>query len=385
MLYCFDKDLNWDYAIKEMAITKMNRNGILYDHQKKIFLDFDGNMIVLTGYTIFPRTGCSQIYDMIEQIEKQGGISLLSKEDLEKVDRWPEYYELKRKIEIIKGRNLINSNTISRLEETYGKEIFFKTVEKDFSSVIPIELLKDRECAFYKTLEYHLEKEFIISEKVEIIEDKYGKKEYRCVVRNGEIYNISRLTTEVFHEIEEKVLIRLQEILGQVKGVLPKDFVVDLFCYRKNNREYIDVVEFNNIHSSGPFLYNSIMEKSDDLLHKEKRKISRVFVDSFDECSDDGIMIEERNNLYDVPKSFSHDLRNICVTGSIDGWCHDVVVGIDDFKEHGIELKLGIFQVITDDDLLMTEEEQRKDFEEAGLSEEEIKLLKKMLEENKSN
>jgi len=114
-------------------------------------------------------------------------------------------------------------------------------------------------CAFYRTLEYHLEKEFIISEKVEIAEDDYGKKEYRCFVIDGEIANISRFTVDVFHEIEEEILRKLQEILRQLGEVFPKDFVVDIFQYRKENREYIDVVEFINILSSGLFLNNSFM------------------------------------------------------------------------------------------------------------------------------
>lgn len=90
MFYCFDKDLNWNYAIKEMAFAKMNKNGILYDSKKKIFLDLDGNKIDIIGYSIFPRTGCNQIYDMIREIEKQGGISLVSEEDIKKVNQWPE-------------------------------------------------------------------------------------------------------------------------------------------------------------------------------------------------------------------------------------------------------------------------------------------------------
>ena len=45
MLYCFDKNLPWDYSKREMAISKMNQNGILYDNKLKIFTDFDGNII----------------------------------------------------------------------------------------------------------------------------------------------------------------------------------------------------------------------------------------------------------------------------------------------------------------------------------------------------
>lgn len=292
-------------------------------------------------------------------------------------------YNTIRKIKILKGKDLIESDTIDRLEKTYGEKIFFKTVEKDFSSVIPIELLKDQECAFYKALQYHLEKEFIVSEKVVIQEDKYGKKEYRCFVIDGEIANISRFTTDIFHEIEEEILTRLQEIVRQVKDVLPKYFVVDVFEYQKNDKKYIDVVEFNGIYSSGPYLYNSIMKKSEDLLHKNKRKISHIFMDTLDECMEDGLVLNERDNLYDDPKSFSHDLRNICLLGSIDGWCHDSIVSVEDFKRHEPGIWFGDFQKITDEDLCLTEKQMEEEWKKEGLSEEQIKLLRKMLNKNK--
>lgn len=231
-------------------------------------------------------------------------------------------------------------------------------------------------CAFYRTLEYHLEKEFIISEKVEIAEDDYGKKEYRCFVIDGEIANISRFTVDVFHEIEEEILRKLQEILRQLGEVFPKDFVVDIFQYRKENREYIDVVEFNNIHSSGPFLYNSIMEKSEDLLHRDKRKISGVFMDKWNECREQGFMIDERTNLYDVPGTFSHDLRNICVLRSRDGWCHDSIIDIEDFKKHESKINLCDFEEITDDSFFI-EKESEREWKEEGLDDEQIQLLKK--------
>ncbi len=52
-----------------------------------------------------------------------------------------------------------------------------KTKEKKFSGVIDIDLLKDEECVFYKALSNHKEDEFIISEKIDIKCDQYGKKE----------------------------------------------------------------------------------------------------------------------------------------------------------------------------------------------------------------
>ena len=83
MLYCFDKNLPWDYSKREMAISKMNQNGILYDNKLKIFTDFDGNIIDIKSKLIFPRTGETQIHDMNDEIIKQGGIPIMSNNDVE--------------------------------------------------------------------------------------------------------------------------------------------------------------------------------------------------------------------------------------------------------------------------------------------------------------
>lgn len=57
-------------------------------------------------------------------------------------------------MKILKGKDLVNSYIV--------KEIFFKTKVKNFSAIIPVNLLLDQECALYKTLMHHLEDDFII-------------------------------------------------------------------------------------------------------------------------------------------------------------------------------------------------------------------------------
>lgn len=90
---------------------------------------------------------------------------------------------------------------------------------------IPTKLLLDEECAFYKTLLHHLDDEFIISRKANIVEDEYGKKEYRCFVVNNEIYNISRFTTSVLHDIDFKILNEATKIIESLKEVFPNFYV----------------------------------------------------------------------------------------------------------------------------------------------------------------
>lgn len=266
------------------------------------------------------------------------------------MDNWPLFYNTNRKTCIIKGENLIESKTVETLEKEFGNEIFIKTKIKDFSSVIPVELLKDEKCVFHKALKYHLDEDFIISQKVEIIEDDYGKREYRCFIIDGQIYNISRMTTRLFHQIDEYILMKVNDIIKNLNGKFPKNYVVDVFEYELNGEKNIDVVEFNDIHASGLYLYNSCIDKSNDLLHENMKLISREFTDKVDECSFEGKVINERNNIYNIYRSFSNDLASICAMGEIGFAGYDIVLSLEDLKKH--EAWLDDAKPITDEDLI---------------------------------
>lgn len=373
MLYCFDiglKTLDSDYSEREMALSKINGNGILYDGDLKEFRDSNGNIFDITGKVIFPRTGVSQIYDMNDEIVKQGGIPIITNEQIDLVVDWPNYYTTDRKTQIFKGKDLINIDVVKNLEKEYGKEIFIKTKDKNFNGVIPISLLKDDECAFYITLTHHLDEEFIISEKINILEDEYGKKEYRCFIVDNQVYNISRLTTEVLHKIDEDVLLKVQDIVEQMKDKFPKYYVVDLFEYEKDGEVNIDVVEFNPIHASGLYLYNSCMEKSNDLLHSNLKNVSHEFIGDINEFVTNGSMINNRDNLYNMTGSFSYNLRSVCVFGEIGGWT-TLKISEEDFSSH--PKSDGIFFEEIESDDYFTRKMSEPDYDE-----ETLKLLEKV-------
>ena len=188
---------------------------------------------------------------MNDEIIKRGGIPILSNDDIDMIESWPNYYSTERKCKIFKGKDLVNSDIVKEIEETYGEEIFFKTKVKNFSAIIPVSLLLDEECVLHKTLMHHLEDDFIISKKVNVAEDTYGSKEYRCFVVNNEIYNISRCTTTILHGIEPEVLEFAKSIVEKLKGVFPDYYVLDLFEYQVDGHNNIDVLEFNPIHAAG--------------------------------------------------------------------------------------------------------------------------------------
>lgn len=317
MIYCFDKALPFEYSKEEMEICKKNKNGILYDEVENRFTDFYGNEVDITGLTIFPRTGVMQLYPLIEEIIKKGGIPFLTAEETKKIENWPNYFKTERKMGIFKGSDLQNPEIVSNIEKEYGTNIFIKTVKKGFNAIIPVSLLKDKECVFYKALSYHKDEEFIVSEPIVLSTDKYGKKEYRCFVVNNEPFNISRFTTEIFHEIDEDVLSKLHKIIEQAKLSLPSTYVVDLLEYEKDGIKHIDVSEFNPPQAAGLYLYNSLLEASSDILHrKNKKNIAREFINIADACQTEGEVINGRASLYEIEGSFANDLRSIYLIGT---------------------------------------------------------------------
>lgn len=380
MLYCFDKLLPWDYSKREMAISKMNQNGILYDNKLKVFTDFDGNIIDIKSKLIFPRTGETQIHDMNDEIIKQGGIPIMSNNDVEIVKSWPNYYSTERKCKIFKGKDLINPDIGKEIEEVYGKEIFFKTKAKNFSAVIPVKLLLDEECALHKTLMHHLEDDFIISKKVNIAEDNYGSKEYRCFVVNNEIYNISRYTTTILHSIEPEVLEFAESIVEKLKGIFPDYYVLDLFEYQIEDQSCIDVLEFNPIQAAGLYLYSSCMKKSNDILHEKTNNVSYEFIDKIDKCTTNGVISSEPSNHYDYPNGFSNHLRSICFNGDIGtSFVQGLHLSSKDFASHEPIFNPTNAFCIEDDFF-----SKLKPFEPKNLCDENEEKPKIMVKENKN-
>lgn len=69
----------------------MNGNGILYDSTLKRFTDFERKIIDIKDKLIFLRTGAAHIYDINEEIAHQGGVSVVSNEQIKIIENWPKY------------------------------------------------------------------------------------------------------------------------------------------------------------------------------------------------------------------------------------------------------------------------------------------------------
>lgn len=317
MIFCFDTRVNFEYTDAEMALAKQKGIAILYDAETDTFMDFNSNIVNISGVKIFPRTGSAQIYEMNDAIIKHGGIPVLSNEEVDIVSSWPNYVQTKRTIQVYKGFELCDDEVISKIEGQFGTRFFFKTKKKDFKDIIDISLLKNKECAFFKALSEHKDDEFFISDEVEVLSDNLGIEEYRVFVEEGRVMNISRMTTDVFHRISPDVVEYALTMVDALRDKFPSYYSFDVFRVKKNGNTLLDVVEFNPIHAAGIYLYNSIIDESSDLEHINERGIAREFMGTIDECTYDGSVINNRENTYKIPDSFSSDLRSFAIEGKL--------------------------------------------------------------------
>ena len=296
MLYCFDMEAYnyFDYMEHELKLSKKMKNGILY--KNNIFTDFKGKKVDIKDKIIMPLTGIYQVKELNEQIINNGGIPSTSNDKYNIIVNWPDYIDTYRKVKRVTGRELLDN--VSFIEKEYGKEIFFKTKDKNFSNVIPIDVLKNKETVFSKTLEKHSDDEFIISKKVDISYDELGEEEYRCIIINNELYNISRRTIHVLHKIDSDVLEVANSFVERLRNSFPNNYVLDLFRYKEGNKSCIDAVELNPVEGAGIYLYNSRLKKSNDLLHNNIKDVAEEFKYNLDNCSTEGKMLEGSTNNY---------------------------------------------------------------------------------------
>ena len=303
MIYCYDKRIikNED-IIKEINDVRKKYPVVLYDEITDNFYNLKGKVCSIKGQRVFPRTGALQVEIIINAIESKGGIPINNIDMVNKVELWPLYIKTNRDVLVFEGRELLKEENIRYLKEIFGEKMFIKTVEKNFVGVINPNILERTNCNFCKALKLHENELFIVSTFVDIKEDKIGTKEYRCVVIDGKIYNISRLTFCQNHKIENKVL---DFALNIVKNY-PGTYVVDLM---EDSNGLIDIVEFNPIEASGMYLYNSICDKSLDLKH-DNVDLDKKIIDA--EVIKPVLNSRCKWNNYGM---FASDLRSICMIG----------------------------------------------------------------------
>lgn len=318
MLYCFYnyKTGFIEHSDIDKIYAKRNKIFCLFDPEEETFKNEYDEKINIKGETVFPVSGILPNNEFIDKIKENGGIipSDLDKQYI--VINWLDYYNPKRKILKIKGYQLLDDNFLKNIENLFGENFFFKTLKKNYSECININYLKNKNSIFYNAIKLHKDEEFIISEKINILKDDIGKKEYRIYVYNGNIINISRVTISMLHKIDREIYDKALEIVKELSMTdFVKSYVLDLCVYEKDNQKEIDVIEFNSFISSGRYLYNTIMKlEADNILHDNLYKIAPEKQDLIPLCSHP---IYENHNelqhsiLFEQEDSFAYDLKQL--------------------------------------------------------------------------
>lgn len=312
MLYCFYGKVAPNERVGcEIERAMAENSYIYYDYENKVFKDKDDQEVDVCNKEIMPTAGIFQIIELLERLEISDAIIPNTKAELEKIVEWYKYFETKRQVVNFTGKMLEDEAFLTFLYETFGTEVevFLKTRKKDFNGIILLEELFNSESDLRKAFTYHLEDEFLLSSKVNIDKDEIGNNEYRAFIRDGRIMNVSRITDHTYHQISNEVLMYIEEVLSDVDGEFPKTFVLDVFSYDGT----LDILELNPMEASGRYLYNTIFEESDDLLHidienvpREKKKDKLSY-----ECNED--MCPTTTKMVD--KSFAKDYEDIKTFG----------------------------------------------------------------------
>jgi hypothetical protein len=299
---------------------------LFYDEKKDIFLDKNGNEVDITGLDILPRTGVLQAEALVNAIYSHGGTSTWVKQgDYEKVLNWPDYIKTKRKNMIVSGREILEEP--ERIMEIFGVgDVFFKTKNKNYSQIISMEKLLSKEGGFYEALKAHQDDDFILSDVVDIREDKHGMREFRAFVVDGKPVNISRVHDYLVGIVNPDFEYKVLEVMDSVKDTdFPRWLVIDMFEYfDEDGNVQIDVLECNPFVASGTYLYNSVFGRKGYLNHipmdgsmdpyetipDEKMKYGPVEMYSKDST------IKGRPSIcYELPGGFAADIISFSMFG----------------------------------------------------------------------
>lgn len=270
MMICYNQEppKKHPYASsrEEYDYSLLQKNACYFNFNDHKFYNNLNQEINIEKQRILVRGGISTIKPIIQEIIKKGGIPVNTEEDIERIKLWCKEIKPHRKTLIVKGKDLLENSMVKEriVKLANNGEFFLKTKEKDFSGIVKIEELFDEFYGLIPALKLHLEDDFIVSEKVSILTDRYGNLEYRCFVIDGKIQNISRTLCLTYHKIPNTVVEAAQNLLEKIMKVedFPNTFSLDImYCNHIGTDIYLyDILELNPLEATGSYLYNDIYD-----------------------------------------------------------------------------------------------------------------------------
>lgn len=256
---------NWEQ--KDILQAELNDQLAIYDPLQDEFYNLKDKKINIKDKVILPRTMIPLAPFLLDKINEFGGKSLVDLEDFNNTMRWYEHITIGRNIKKLTFGNF--NDNIEKYIAEYGfdNRIFMKTVQKGTSDVYRLVTIEDTKILFdSKFHQFSLnslsdDDEVLITKPVEISRDKYGNREWRTFIINGEMISISRFE-EFDIEVETYVKEYAKNKINEIDSNLPNAYSMDIFEFIDENGQLsIGICELNPFISTGLFHNNFIVPK----------------------------------------------------------------------------------------------------------------------------
>lgn len=261
-----------------MDTAKANGLLIIFDRSTKKFYE-NFKEIDIKNKIIFPRSFLPYEEELLIQISNHGGFSIQTKEERDKIINWPQLIQpIYRKVIPTTYKEF--QENVENYKSIFNT-LFFKTAIKsnthcilDFYGYINIDNSR-----FFVTKpplwNVSLNDKVFLSEAflpIEDIENKMDCKEYRIFVLNNSLLSISRSYIDYPTIIDNDVIKFAEEQIIRASFIkdFPTSYVLDIGKMKINNKEVIDIIEYNPISSSGLEVSNLLIEQ---LLNKKQSSI----------------------------------------------------------------------------------------------------------------
>jgi len=262
----------YEYMQREVLAAKEKKKLLLYHLETDKFLDENGKQVNIFGKIILPRSTIPYVEELLKAIKRHKGISLVNEMDEESVAYWFDRIPTIRNIQLTTRGEL--EADLEVIEEVYSDVFFLKTVRKGFAGICSIlsadfgfwdsktKFLMVRDGRYGIGINMVIPNEdtpLMICQAVKVLQDDFGKREWRAFVIEHELVSLSRHEDEPV-VVEEVIFKKAKQKIAEWKEIMPSCYVVDFFEYTdKDGTIWFDVCECNSIVASGIYYNNNII------------------------------------------------------------------------------------------------------------------------------
>jgi hypothetical protein len=276
---------------------------------EKIVTDITGTVVRVENLKIFLRASYDVMEEAIELLETKGAILLETVDDIRNIEDWGRYNLSVRSIYNLKVQNILEQNYSADIRKLLdiSNAVFLKTKRKGFTAKVLPQKIVQREADLIEFLQDkcpNLNDELLITDYLMMRKDSFGKKEFRTIVLEGEIFNVSREVHSVRHIVPAKWIKEAELFVDKIsfETNLPSNYVLDIGEFEDEGHRYWDIVEMNPITSSLCYVNNSIFSQCTDEILEWYRKTGMGKEYCYDACLYPNMYVLER----DANKSYEY-------------------------------------------------------------------------------